>query len=151
MKILEFWNKIRAIKVGEKTYEPKDGVVNLPSPGIIKQDPADENWGTVAFGLVEQDPTTSDWGKVSSIDNVYVDDTLSIEGAAADAKKTGESIGQLKGELGDLANLDFDAENMVDAVNKAYNHGGGGGGSAYVDGQIVVFGGASVNGKVVII
>lgn len=52
-----------------------------------------------------------------------------------------------KSEFGDLANLDFDAENMVDAVNKAYNHGG----SAYVDGQIVIFGGASVNGKVLII
>lgn len=32
-------------------------------------------------------------------------------------------IDSLKEKLGDLSKLDFDAENIIDAVNKAYNHG----------------------------
>ena len=60
---------------------------------------------------------------------------------------TEEYVNELRSEVGYLTNLDFDAENIVDAVNKAYSRGRG----AYVNGQIVIFSTASVNGKVVIV
>lgn len=58
-----------------------------------------------------------------------VDDTLTIQGAAADAKATGDAISDLNADIGDLSNLTTTAKNnLVAAINEAAQSGGGGGG-----------------------
>ena len=54
-----------------------------------------------------------------------VDDTLTVQGAAADAKKTGDEITDLKRAIGNLSNLDTeDKDNLVEAINEAASSGG---------------------------
>lgn len=51
-----------------------------------------------------------------------VDDTLAVTGAAADAKKVGDEISDIKEDLGDLANLETeDKSSLVAAVNVAHS------------------------------
>lgn len=64
-----------------------------------------------------------------------VDASLTVSGAAADAKKVGDELIDLKSQIGDLSNLETTAKNnLVSAINEANQNGGGGGGETYVDG-----------------
>lgn len=57
-----------------------------------------------------------------------VDNTLTQAGAAADAKKTGDEISNLKSELGDLSDLETTAKtDLVSAINEVAQSGGGSG------------------------
>lgn len=59
-----------------------------------------------------------------------VDASLTVQGAAADAKKTGDEISDLKSQIGSLANLETSVKtDLVSAINEANQHGGSGGGS----------------------
>ena len=56
---------------------------------------------------------------------VVVDDTLTIQGAAADAKKTGDELTSLKEDIGDLSELETaDKSDLVSAINEAAQSGG---------------------------
>ena len=90
-----------------------------------------------------------DWnGNAWFAGDIYVGSTSGTDRDDGSKKlATEEYVNELRSEVGYLTNLDFDAENIVDAVNKAYSRGRG----AYVNGQIVIFSTASVNGKVVIV
>ena len=90
-----------------------------------------------------------DWnGNAWFAGDIYVGSTSGTDRDDGSKKlATEEYVNELRSEVGYLTNLDFDAENIVDAVNKAYSRGR----SAYVNGQIVIFSTASVNGKVVIV
>ena len=63
------------------------------------------------------------------LDDTYtipqVDNTLATAGDAADAKKTGDEINQLKADLGDLTDLETsDKSNLVAAINEVAQTGG---------------------------
>lgn len=68
----------------------------------------------------------------NSLDNKpSVDATLSVTGAAADAKKTGDEINDLKSAIGDLADLETENKSsIVAAINDVTNAGGGISGAA---------------------
>lgn len=56
---------------------------------------------------------------------IIVDNTLNIQGAAADAKKTGDEIADLKEELGDLSDLDTAVKtDLVSAINETLENAG---------------------------
>lgn len=53
-----------------------------------------------------------------------IDDTLTQQGKAADAKKVGDEINDIKADLGDLANLETeDKSSLVEAINEAAQSG----------------------------
>ncbi|MBP5163290.1 MAG: hypothetical protein ILP16_09995, partial [Spirochaetales bacterium] len=57
-----------------------------------------------------------------------IDSTLKTSGAAADAKKTGDEINDLKSQIGDLSELETeDKTDLVSAINEANQNGGSGG------------------------
>lgn len=66
---------------------------------------------------------------LTSPTNPIVDASLSISGAAADAKKTGDEISSLKSAIGNLNNLETEVKtDLVSAINEAAQTGGSGSG-----------------------
>lgn len=82
-----------------------------------------QNTKTEAVNSVESAKTTAveaiKSAESAAIQNIGtgVDDTLSMPGKAADAKKTGDSISSLKEDLGDVAIKDSDRLNLYDGVS----------------------------------
>lgn len=69
--------------------------------------------GTVISGATDLQQTTTDWlhDNVTPVGSaVVVDKSLTIEGAAADSKATGNSIGSLKNDLNELQNGGYVAD-----------------------------------------
>ena len=82
------------------------------------------------------------------------DDSLEIRDGKLSARSaldkfSEESAAVYDEVVADVTQLKTDLTNQDKRISELEKEGGGG--SAYVDGQIVIFGGASVNGKVVII
>lgn len=70
----------------------------------------------------------SDWAdeNITVTTGVVIDQSLSVQGAAADAKKTGDEISDLKSAIGDLSELETtDKTDLVSAINEAMESGGG--------------------------
>lgn len=78
--------------------------------------------------------------EVKKVDDKYKAEIRRVDGKIDSTKADVETeLGAIKEDIGNLSDLTFDATNMVDAVNKAYNHGGGGGSDVtkqYVDNEI---------------
>lgn len=69
--------------------------------------------------------------------DIDIDDTLTVSGAAADAKAVGDELDAIKEDLGDLADLDTtDKSNLVAAINEAAQSGGSGSGGITVVGTV---------------
>lgn len=89
------------------------------------------------------------WVPGAEYGSMTVDDTLSVTGAAADAKTTGDALDELNGRLGDLSDLETtDKSSIVAAINEAAQSGGSSSDTEiYVDGTALVINTNLVNGN----
>ena len=70
--------------------------------------------------IYAKNKTTNEWERVSP-QTVEIDDSLSIQGAPADAKATGEAIDDIKGQVEELADLkDFVIDTVDGLATKEY-------------------------------
>lgn len=81
---------------------------------------------------------------------VVVDDSLTVQGAAADAKKTGDEISSVKDGLGDISSLETeDKSSLVNAINEIFEGGGSGGSDVqiYASGEDLIINSVFVDGN----